>query len=44
MPWVNDKFSLKFKYKTKHFVQAILPDSLKQKRDVYFEKEWIEFD
>lgn len=44
MPWNKDKFSLKFKAKTKDFVHAILTDSLSKKHDVYFEKEWVEFD
>lgn len=40
----SDKFSLKFKAKKKDFVHVILTDSVKQKHDVYFEKEWVEFD
>ncbi|WP_300675309.1 hypothetical protein [Soonwooa sp.] len=40
----DNNFSLKFKNKTKDFVQAVLTDSLNQKHDVYFEKKWIEFD
>ncbi|SKC03903.1 hypothetical protein SAMN05660477_02579 [Soonwooa buanensis] len=44
MPHNSNKFSLKYKNKTKDFVHAILTDSLNKKHDVYFEKEWVKFD
>jgi len=40
----NQNFSLKYNGQKDDFIATIIADSLNNKRDVYFEKKWIEID
>ncbi|RZK20204.1 MAG: hypothetical protein EOO86_05285 [Pedobacter sp.] len=40
----NQNFSLKYNGKKNEFIVAELTDSLNKKRDIYFEKKWIEIE